>query len=191
MPFKGLFGKRIPWRQCGNTLEGSCGRQRNMRRLEFGWRFSREYVSAGGSAWLENMSNARNRAAGSRVMFVVRETCFFSGTQRTIVFRKEERNNLGQNAPAVGGGRCNYGSRALRGKVFLFLYGGEDMSKGLPYSRHPFGSGAMVGSFGSGTTINGQVTDLAGSAASAFAWHVACIEMHNICDSLMIWVALN
>ena len=48
-------------------------------------------------------------------------------------------------------------------------YGGEDMSKGLPYSRHPFGSGAMVGSFGSGTTINGQVTDLAGSAASAFA----------------------
>ena len=72
---------------------------------------------------------------------------------------------------------------SLTFRMPMSSYGGEDMSKGLPYSRHPFGSGAMVGSFGSVATINGKVTDLAGSAASAFAWHVACIEMHNISDS--------
>ena len=87
----------------------------------------------------------------------------------------------------MGGGRCNYGGPRVARQGLSFLkrkkrsknsrtfrmpmssYGGEDMSKGLPYSRHPFGSGAMVGSFGSGATINGKVTDLAGSAASAFA----------------------
>ena len=146
-------------------------------RICFGWRFSmaREYVEC-----QQQSGRLTCDVRGQRDMFLfwhAENNCVSKGGEEQ--FGPECTSRGGRQVqlwqPRVARQGLSFLKRKKRSKNSLTFrmpmssYGGEDMSKGLPYSRHPFGSGAMVGSFGSGATINGKVTDLAGSAASAFA----------------------